>query len=252
MRFYVLPLQCFRTEVASDSVENGTTEKKYEQWYNLGKEAKWQQNVQEEQEHVSKKACLEDKDGDACLAWADILKFKGDYKDALNVFKEQCDVYQSPMACLKAADMFRKDNYGTQDQPCAQEYYKKGCDKGHALGCFVSGFLLTSTKLIDQPRYQEALPFYEKGCDYLHDRACFMASEFYRRGVGTERDPVKAFEYASRACDLNHQYGCINASKMTADGDGIPQSTEVSEAFKEKLKSIMMKKLEERKEASQL
>ena len=205
--------------------------------------------MQDEQHAAAKQACLEDKDGEACLAWADMLKFKGEYKDALRIYSEQCDVYQSPMCCIKTADMYRKEAYGFTDQAKAQTYYKKGCDKGHALSCFIYAFRLTSKKYIDQPKYREALPYFEKGCDHFHDRACFLASEFYRRGIGTERDAFKALEFASRACDLSHKMGCINASRMTGEGDGVPQSSEVSQAYKDKLRDIIRKQLENKYQA---
>ena len=33
-----------------------------------------------------------------------------------------------------------------------------------------------------------------------------------------ERDPLKAFEYTKRACEMNDLFGCLNASLMCRKG----------------------------------
>lgn len=61
------------------------------------------------------------------------------------------------------------------------------------------------------------------------------------------KDMIKAFNYATRACDLRNMYACANLSQMYKRGDG----TEKSEAQAEKYKKLAKELQDEMKKQQQ-
>jgi TPR repeat protein len=52
----------------------------------------------------------------------------------------------------------------------------------------------------------------------------------------------QAFLYASKACELGHTYGCINAAKQLETGDGVPADPEGAAELKEKARKLHTKR----------
>lgn len=46
------------------------------------------------------------------------------------------------------------------------------------------------------------------------------------------KDMTKAFDYATKACDLRNMYACANLSQMYSRGDGTAKSEEKAEKYK--------------------
>lgn len=61
------------------------------------------------------------------------------------------------------------------------------------------------------------------------------------------KDMVKAFDYATKACDLRNMYACANLSQMYARGDG----TEKNEAKAEQFKKLAIELQDEVKKQQQ-
>ena len=92
------------------------------------------------------------------------------------------------------------------------------CDLGVTEGCLNAGVCL-SEGVGGLPRsIQDSLPYLNKACDASNNIACMKLFNLYispqEKGSSWNRDPVKAFEYAKRACDGNDILGCLNASRQ--------------------------------------
>lgn len=57
--------------------------------------------------------------------------------------------------------------------------------------------------------------------------------------LGATHESAQALYYAVRACDMGHVGGCINASKMLRDGDGVARDEQRAEALKKAAELLM-------------
>jgi len=67
-----------------------------------------------------------------------------------------------------------------------------------------------------------SLGYLNKACDAQNTIACMKLFNLYisdkLKEPGWQRDPVKAYEYAKRSCDMNDILGCLNAARQTGIG----------------------------------
>lgn len=141
----------------------------------------------------------------------------------------------------------------------AYKYYEKGCELKDADCCLHSGLLLVSKSMSSTIERDVAKGFESltKSCKLNNPTACFYISGMHISGVlkkekvqgnasatsGTSTDPndyivqkdmKKAFEFASRACELNNMYACANLAQMYQRGDGTEKNEKKAEQLKKK------------------
>jgi cytochrome c oxidase assembly factor 7 len=196
-----------------------------------------------------------------CHLLGDFLEsIKKDYEKAGKVFRANCDDYGYAKSCLKFGHYSflgkgKASKSGDKGDPAqAYNYYQKGCEMKDPDCCLHSGLLMISRQKQanierDVVKGMEQLT---KSCTMNNGTACFYLSGMYISGVYkdeltgkkvqnpqpndflVQKDMKKAFEFASKACDLDNMYACANLSQMYMKGDGTEKNEKKAEVFKKK------------------
>lgn len=99
----------------------------------------------------------------------------------------------------------------------------------------------------------QGVQYLTKSCDMNNATACFYLSGLHIAGVHSDpakevsvelskkadpkefiiqKDMIKAFDYATKACHLRNMYACANLSQMYARGDGTAKNEELATKYK--------------------
>lgn len=113
--------------------------------------------------------------------------------------------------CMSVGNAFE---FGAdKDLPRAILVYQKGCDGGDPGACANAGrlILLGFGAAMDADK---ALALFEKGCamDIGRDTCAQLAAR-YEKGDGVKKDPKKARDYWTQACDKKDHAACKKAGK---------------------------------------
>ncbi|MEM9106521.1 MAG: tetratricopeptide repeat protein [Pseudomonadota bacterium] len=105
----------------------------------------------------------------------------------------------------------RYENTGKaeRDFAKAREYYKMGCDSGHAYGCTLLGIHYEMAWDVDQD-LSFAKHKYEQGCSMGDYPACTHLGRWYKQGIGVDQNAEQSRFYYSRACELGNKRVCLN------------------------------------------
>lgn len=93
---------------------------------------------------------------------------------------------------------------------------------------------MTATQLMDQARYEDALPYLmicEK--EGLYD-ASIQLAKVYDEGLGVLQDSKKAFEIIAKAAAKGHPLACFSLAKRFEEGRGIDSNFLKAEAWYQK------------------
>lgn len=185
--------------------------------------------------------CMSEKRPDGCHRLANYMEnIQKDYKGATDLYKKNCDGYKYPRSCLTYAKNKSLGRGGPKDLLEACKYSFIACDLGMVEGCLNAGVCLSEGVGGLPINLMDAVPFLNKACDEGNSVGCMKLFNLYineksrKMDVGMGRDPVKAYEYARRACDLNDIMGCLNAARQCNIGDGIPKNQKLTNEYREK------------------
>ncbi|CAG9809728.1 unnamed protein product [Chironomus riparius] len=203
--------------------------------------------------------CYSEKKPDVCHLLGDYLEsIKKDFEKAGKVFRSNCDDYGYAKSCLKFGhySFLGKGKASSVDKGDAKQafqYYTKGCELNDADCCLHSGLIMISkTKpAIIERDITKGMEALTKSCKLNNGTACFYLSGMYISGVyknddakktttpdpsefAVQKDMKKAFDFATKACELDNIYACANLSQMYMKGDGIERNEKKAEQFKKK------------------
>lgn len=68
----------------------------------------------------------------------------------------------------------------------------------------------------DAKQYKKAFQLYNQACDGGDANGCGMVGALYEDGFVVERNPYKALEYYSKACNMGREYNCESHTKLQA------------------------------------
>lgn len=199
-----------------------------------------------------------------CHLLGDYLEsIKKDFEKASKVYRSNCDDYGYGRSCLKFGhySFLGKGKASGSDKGDAKQaykYYERGCELKDADCCLHSGLIMVSKSMSSAIEGDVAKGFDSlmKSCKMDNGNACFYLSGMHISGVLkkeksnnttttatastnptdfiVQKDMKKAFDYASRACELNNMYACANLSQMYMRGDGTEKNEKKAEQFKKK------------------
>lgn len=174
------------------------------------------------------------------------------------MYKSNCDDYGYAKSCLKFGHYSflgkGKSSRADKGDPAqAFKYYQKGCDLKDPDCCLHSGLIMVS-KSKPAPVERDVIKGMEaltQSCKMNNATACFYLSGMFISGVFkrddgkkptnpepsdflVQKDMKKAFEFATKACDLDNMYACANLSQMYMKGDGTEKNEKKAEQFKKK------------------
>jgi len=197
--------------------------------------------------------CYHEKDPKACHLLGDYLEgIKKDWSKALKIYTTNCDEYKHGHSCHKVAGYKYVGKQCTKDADEAYDYFKKGCELGHASSCLSAG-LLDSAKVNKvyprkvAPDPAMAVKFYKKACDDGDNaEACHRYSALFIKGIANicDKNMAEAFKYSLKACELGNLGGCVNVSRMYAKGEGTDKNPVAAKEYGD-IAAEMMSQLKE-------
>lgn len=194
--------------------------------------------------------CYYEKDGKACDLLGNFMEqINQDYHKAFKIYQTACDEYKFGHSCQRVGSYLFAGKATEKDVNKAYEYWRKGCDTHattpHAKACLNAALLDSMdpknvksgtsehktllSERTDPPDNLKALELYKKSCDMdMNPEAegCHRYASMLIMGVKDliERDPAKALPYAAKACEMGVAQGCVNASLIYKNGDGVQKS----------------------------
>jgi len=96
--------------------------------------------------------------------------------------------------------------------------YKKSCNNGSGLGCWLVGYDYEYGKDGVKQDYFKANEYYKKGCKLNDGSSCCNLGYLYDNGQGVRQNKSIAKNYYGKACDLKSQLGCKNYSILNSQG----------------------------------
>ncbi|XP_060828948.1 uncharacterized protein LOC132914129 [Bombus pascuorum] len=196
--------------------------------------------------------CLSEKKPEVCHLLGDYYEsIKQNPKEALNLYKKNCDERGYGRSCTKYGDYRIMGTECEKDPKEAFKYMQKGCDKDDARGCLHAGALAISQEKLEPVRGSQILlgmKLLKKACDLNQEKACFFLSGIYLSGIEgyVEKNLKEAYQLSLKCCEFNNPYACANLSIMHKKGDGVQKNAELAETFRTRANEIF-KDLKENK-----
>ncbi|MEM9572032.1 MAG: hypothetical protein AAF996_11235 [Pseudomonadota bacterium] len=170
-----------------------------------------------------------------------------------------CDA-GNPSACYNVGFAYQRGAYVAKDEPHAAVYFDKACELDHGLGCAAFIMLrqyghaetdkpewyvenatrecragnLDACQLMNslfshetptgfRPDPSRSLYYSELGCNLGDLDMCRWAGDKHRDGIGTEKNPQRAYTYYDRICQSNagieSDLGCQYAANLNLTGN---------------------------------
>ena len=153
---------------------------------------------------------------------------------AKDVFKTNCEEMNFPQSCFSLG-IIHLTNKEDRKPDEALSLFNKACEKNVWGACNNAGLLYQKgEKHFHIPRNMDkAMQSFTKACDGNFRNGCFNLSIAHLTGFqGVDKDMVKALEYSVKSCKLGHSWGCINASRIYSQGDGVDIDMKKAEEFR--------------------
>jgi len=168
---------------------------------------------------------------------------RNDFKKAYTVFEFACKEYKYGKSCNQLGTFtFQGKGIKKPDLKKAAEYFDSSCENNSPEGCFHFGQMVSGRdpqmiKAGIKPDYVKSIKAFEKGCQLGNPDSCFSVSAAYMFGeIGVEKDDVKAFNFAKKACEeFNHFESCNNLGIMYSKGIGTKKDPAAFKAIQRKL-----------------
>ncbi|PSM53213.1 Sel1 domain-containing protein [Campylobacter blaseri] len=125
----------------------------------------------------------------------------------------------------------------------SHELYKKGdyknaiknlqkvCEKGVVEGCHNLSLIYLDKKINNSTKAKEYL---QKACNANLNISCLSLGELYEVGVGSKKDPFKAFELYEKSCKLKSVDGCFKLGYFYEKGLATRQNFDKAEEIYKK------------------
>ncbi len=125
-----------------------------------------------------------------------------------------------PAAYFEAAQAIIADKVDLPKEQ-AGAMIRKASDLGYPPAQFMVGSLYIAGSVTGKADYATGFPFIQQAADGGHVDAVFMLANMYKEGLGTKKDPGKAFLYYQKAAEMGHIYAAYLGAYMANDGDGV-------------------------------
>ncbi len=191
-----------------------------------------------------------------CAARADAGAGQREYqRDVRQLLERDCALHGKPFECNQLAEftqgvlkdyaaaqawyerLCHRDGYGPScfnlgamhlggraaeppSPDTARALFERACALGKPEGCNNAGLLRQHGTPAAPRDVPAAMALFARGCDGGYHNACFNLSVQYLQGP--HRDMPRALLNSVKACRLGHSWGCANASRILATGDGVP------------------------------
>ncbi|XP_077573752.1 cytochrome c oxidase assembly factor 7 [Stigmatopora nigra] len=191
--------------------------------------------------------CYKEKDPEGCQRLADYMEgVKQNFEATAQVLKHNCETYNHAESCYKLGSYHAVGKGGvTECLKSAYSCFMRACDAGGKKSidaCHNVGLLAHDGRAMEggTTDLDAARRYYEKACSAGFAPSCFNLSALYIEGnaKGLKPNMAAAFEYAKRACELGHVWGCANASRMCKLGEGVEKDEKKAEELKNRAREL--------------
>ena len=161
-----------------------------------------------------KKSC-EAKNGDACLAVAELQGKNQSSKVVLSYMTKACN-YGNGRSCEMLGRAYSQGKIVKKDSRMANAYYKKAianyekeCKNGKASACSKMSNYYTDSSIVKKD-FVKAIFFYDKACQLEPVNFCESLGDIYEQGTppAGKADPALAEKYFKKACDHKNEIAC--------------------------------------------
>jgi cytochrome c oxidase assembly factor 7 len=150
-----------------------------------------------------------------------------DYAAAQAWYEKLCHGAAYGPSCFNLAALHMSGRAAGPASPdSALALFTRACELGKPEGCNNAGLLRQRGTAASPRDPAAAAALFAQGCDGGYHNACFNLSIHHMQAPPAARDMDRALLYAVRACRLGHSWGCANASRILATGDGVPADPE--------------------------
>eukprot|EP00042_Codosiga_hollandica_P020437 m.66203 g.66203 ORF g.66203 m.66203 type:complete len:230 (+) comp49861_c0_seq2:84-773(+) len=147
-----------------------------------------------------------------------------DMAKANAIYEDLCRSRTYAKACFSEGLSHLLGRGYVENRAKALECFLKACYKGDADSCNNAGMIYRKGGSVVAEDSAKAADFFEKGCALDSRNSCYMASVVHL--IGGNNLPVnkaRAAHFAEEACRQGHTWGCVNAARLFATGDGVPK-----------------------------
>ncbi|XP_026673282.1 cytochrome c oxidase assembly factor 7 homolog [Ceratina calcarata] len=190
--------------------------------------------------------CLSEKNPEVCHLLANYHEaVKQDFKEAISVYKKNCDEHNYGKSCTKYGGYRAVGKDCEKDVAEGFKYMLKGCEQGDPKGCLNAGVLsVTDNKLTEskgENHVAVGMNLLRKACDASNEQACFYLSGIFLSGIEgvVEKNFKEAYVLSLKSCEMGNPYACANVSIMHKKGDGVQQNAELAKTFKTRAEQLL-------------
>lgn len=196
--------------------------------------------------HIEYKfGCYKEKNPEVCHLLGDYTEsIKNDYKEAINIYKKNCDEMNYNKSCTKYGDYRAIGRGYKKDVLEGYKYMKKGCDLNDEKGCHHAGVFAISNEKLEADRAVQVangMAMLKKACDSNVEKACFHLAGVFLSGIEghVEKNIREAYKLCLKSCEIGNPYACANVSVMHRNGDGVQKNVELADAFEQRAKALL-------------
>jgi len=136
------------------------------------------------------------------------------FSDAVPVFEHDCETGEA-LACSHLGYMYENNIGVSENFAKKQAFYSKGCVGGDGFACDDLGIERdVSCQMKSAADCPVAASLYAKSCDLGFAQGCQHLGSMYHKGIGIERDDVRAQALFSRACSAGAAGACRELETM--------------------------------------
>jgi len=139
--------------------------------------------------------------------------------------RQACESGQA-IGCSNLGVLYEFGTGAPKDPMVAVELYRKGCDGGDARGCESLAWIVAkgnvATVPSDADALQRAIALYQEACGGGDARYCYYFGKIFEFGNEVvARDPARALELTTKACDAGHGPACYDLARKYESGKGV-------------------------------
>jgi len=130
-------------------------------------------------------------------------------------------------ACFEEARTLSTGPWYERDEPTAVKYFEAVCEAGEAGACGALAEMVRAGRGVDERDPDRAFEVASKACEETSSPwACRETALMLADGIGTEGDPERAVSLLEAACQANDNLACLELARLLVDGKGVEEDRE--------------------------
>lgn len=140
-----------------------------------------------------------------------VFFIQGEVPEAEATLRTGCDKFKNADSCAVLGNLFRTGHIVKKNIVEAEHYLKKSCNAKSGTGC-TSLSMLYDVEKKDPFR---AFDYSTRACELYDSDGCALLGFSYALGKGVLQDIHKALHYLAKSCDMKNGKGCNGAGMIS-------------------------------------